>query len=167
VVLAWQTLGRARAVRGDLVHSSAPCTEDTADRMALTPYGLQSIIYRVAWTVVFHDDFDEQFKAFKQALQDELLAHAKLLQDYGPNLGRPAVDTLNGSKHANMKELRFNWQKEVWRVAFAFDPKRRAVLLVAGNKAGTDEKRFYKQLIKVADERFERHLAALKPARKR
>ncbi|MHB1013548.1 MAG: type II toxin-antitoxin system RelE/ParE family toxin, partial [Desulfobacteria bacterium] len=63
-------------------------------------------------------------------LQDELLAHAILLKDYGPNLGRPTVDTLFGSKYPNMKELRFNWEKEVWRVAFAFDPRRQAVLLV-------------------------------------
>lgn len=120
----------------------------------------------MAWTVVLHDDFDEEFKALKQALQDELLAHATLVQAYGPNLGRPAVDTLKGSQHANMKELRFNWQKEVWRVAFAFDPKRTAVLLAAGNKGGVDEKRFYKQLIKTADRRFDGHLAALKAARK-
>jgi hypothetical protein len=121
----------------------------------------------VAWTVVFHDDFDEDFRALDPALQDELLAHARLVQDYGPNLGRPAVDTLKGSTYANMKELRFNWKKEVWRVAFAFDPKRMAILLVAGDKGGADEKRFYKRLIKIADQRFDRHLAALKAATKR
>jgi hypothetical protein len=121
----------------------------------------------VAWTVVFHDDFDEEFRALDPALQDELLAHARLVQDYGPNLGRPAVDTLKGSTYANMKELRFNWKKEVWRVAFAFDPKRMAILLVAGDKGGADEKRFYKRLIKIADQRFDRHLAALKAATKR
>lgn len=121
----------------------------------------------MAWTVVFHDDFDEEFKAFEQEFQDELLAHARLIEAYGPKLGRPAVDTLKGSKHANMKELRFNWQREVWRVAFAFDPKRAAILLVAGNKRGADEKRFYKQLIKVADQRFDEHLATLKAAGKR
>lgn len=62
-------------------------------------------------------------------LQDELLAHAKLLAEFGPNLGRPTVDTLKASRHANMKELRFEWANEVWRVAFAFDPKRQATLL--------------------------------------
>jgi transcriptional regulator with XRE-family HTH domain len=67
-------------------------------------------------------------------LQDELLAHALLLSQVGPGLGRPTVDTLKGSKHANMKELRFGWQGEVWRVAFAFDPDRQAILLVGGDK---------------------------------
>ncbi len=117
------------------------------------------------WEVVFHDEFDEEFKGLDEGLQDELLAHAILLRDYGPNLGRPTVDTLNGSKYPNMKELRFNWEKEVWRVAFAFDPKRRAVLLVGGDKAGVYPKRFYRRLIDVADERYGRHLASLGAAR--
>jgi hypothetical protein len=113
------------------------------------------------WEVVFQDDFDEEFKDLDEGLQDELLAHAVLLRDYGPNLGRPTVDTLSGSKYPNLKELRFTWEGEVWRVAFAFDPKRQAVLLVGGDKAGVDSKRFYKRLIDVAEERFGRHLASL------
>ncbi|MGB7989204.1 MAG: type II toxin-antitoxin system RelE/ParE family toxin [Candidatus Methylophosphatis roskildensis] len=94
-------------------------------------------------------------------MQDELLAHALLLREFGPNLGRPTVDGLKGSKHANMKELRFSWESEVWRVAFAFDLKREAILLVGGNKAGADQRRFcfYKRLISVADTRFDQHLA--------
>ena len=59
---------------------------------------------------------------------NELLAHALLLEQFGPQLGRPRVDTLKGSRHANMKELRFDAAGGVWRVAFAFDPKRKAVL---------------------------------------
>lgn len=113
------------------------------------------------WEVIFHDDYEGEFEALNEELQDELLAHAALLRDYGPSLGRPTVDTLKGSAYANMKELRFDWEGEVLRVAFAFDPKRQAVLLVGGNKAGVDKKRFYKKLIAVADERFERHLASL------
>jgi len=61
-----------------------------------------------------------------------------------------------------MKELRFDAADGVWRVAFAFDPKRKAILLVAGNKSGVTEKKFYKQLIAKADERFDVHLARLK-----
>ena len=98
---------------------------------------------------------------FNESLQDELLAHAKLLAEFGPNLGRPTVDTLKGSKHANMKELRFAWEGEVWRVAFAFDPQRQAVLLVAGDKGGAHQRRFYQRLIAVADGRYDGHLATL------
>ena len=72
------------------------------------------------------------------------------------------MDTLKGSRHANMKELRFDAADGVWRVAFAFDPRRRAILLVAGDKSGVSEKRFYKQLIARADARYEAHLARTK-----
>jgi hypothetical protein len=92
-------------------------------------------------------------------MRTEILAQARLLQQFGPRLGRPRVDTLNDSRHANMKELRFDAADGVWRVAFAFDPKRRAILLVAGDKSGGSEKRFYKQLIAKADERFDAHIA--------
>jgi hypothetical protein len=78
----------------------------------------------VKWEISFHDDFEAEFDALDEAVQDELLAHAKLLEQFGPQLGRPRVDTLNGSRHANMKELRFEANDGVWRVAFAFDPKR-------------------------------------------
>lgn len=95
-------------------------------------------------------------------VQDELLAHTKLLQQFGPQLGRPRADTLNGSRHANMKELRFDAADGVWRVAFAFDPNRKAILLVCGDKSGRSEKRFYRQLIEKADARFDAHLARIK-----
>lgn len=115
----------------------------------------------MTWSVLFHDDFDAEFAALDEDLQDELLAHAKLLEEFGPNLGRPTVDTLKGSKHANMKELRFVWNGEVWRVTFAFDPKRQAVLLVGGDKCGADQRRFYRRLIAVSDERYDSHLSSL------
>lgn len=68
----------------------------------------------------------------------------------------------NGSRHANMKELRFSAADGEWRVAFAFDPKRKAILLAAGDKSGGSQKRFYKQLAAKADARFDAHLARLK-----
>jgi hypothetical protein len=115
----------------------------------------------VTWTVLLHDDFDAEFQALQESLQDELLAHANLLAEFGPNLGRPTVDTLKGSEHANMKELRFAWNGQVWRVAFAFDPKRQAILLVGGDKGGADQRRFYKRLLMLADSRYNDHLATI------
>ena len=97
------------------------------------------------------------------------LAMARLLGDFGPQLGRPHADTLNGSEFANRKELRFTSDDGVWRVAFAFDPKRDGILLVAGDKSGGSEAKFYKRLIRKADARYRRHLEQLqaaKPARK-
>jgi len=110
------------------------------------------------WTIVLHDIFVGEFDEFNKEVQDQLFSHALVLEEFGPQLGRPSVDTLKGSKHANMKELRFKADKGVWRVAFAFNPKRKAILLVAGNKSGVSESRFYKELIRKADERFSGYL---------
>jgi len=98
-------------------------------------------------------------------VRTELLALARLLQQFGPQLKRPHADTLNDSCHANMKELRFSAANGEWRVAFAFDTKRKAILLVAGDKSGVSEKRFYRELIRKADDRFDAHLARLKRER--
>ncbi len=111
------------------------------------------------WTVVFADEFEPEFDALADAIQDAALARVLLLEREGPSLGRPHADTMTGSRHANMKELRCNAEDGVWRIAFAFDPDRQAILLVAGDKSGVAERRFYRQLIARADERFDRHLA--------
>src|SRR3546814_13191841 len=100
----------------------------------------------MSWEVQFDPAFDPEFDALPADVQDELLAQAKLLEAFGPKLGRPRVDTLKGSRHANMKELRFDAGDGVWRVAFAFDPKRQAILLVAGDKSGVSRRRFSKAL---------------------
>lgn len=115
----------------------------------------------MAWTIRFHDLFEAEFEELDSDVQDELLALMGLLREFGPRLGRPRADTLKGSVHANMKELRFDAAGGVWRVAFAFDPKRQAILLVAGDKSGSNQQRFYRQLIAKADERFDDHLALL------
>ncbi len=114
------------------------------------------------WQVFFHAEFEPEFDALDPEVQDELLAHANLLKQFGPQLTRPTADTLHGSKHDNTKELRFKAAGGVWRVAFAFDPEQTAILLVAGDKSGGSQKRFYRQLLREADERFARHLAFLK-----
>jgi hypothetical protein len=120
----------------------------------------------VPWVVEFHDDFEPEFMALEPAVQDALLSVAKLLADDGPQLGRPYADTLNGSKYVNMKELRFEVSGGEWRAAFAFDPQRQAILLVAGDKSGGSQKRFYRWLIAKADKRFSAHLGRLKAGTK-
>jgi DNA-binding XRE family transcriptional regulator len=115
----------------------------------------------VKWAVELADEFKPEFDALDHDVRREVLALARVLQEFGPQLGRPRVDTLNGSRHANMKELRFSAADGEWRVAFAFDPKRKAILLVAGDKSGGSENRFYRELIRKADERFDAHLARI------
>lgn len=89
------------------------------------------------WTVEFYPRFYEEFKECDEEVQDHILAKSKVLQQFGPQLGRPHVDTLYNSRHKNMKELRVDTENGNWRVAFAFDPDRKGVLLVAGDKKGT------------------------------
>ena len=129
-------------------------------------YGLDNIwspchTCNVKWTVEIADEFQPEFDALGRDVRIEILALARVLQEFGSQLGRPRVDTLNGSRHANMKELRFSAAGGEWRVAFAFDPRRKAILLVAGDKSGGSEKRFYRELIRKADERFGAHLVRI------
>lgn len=114
------------------------------------------------WVVEIGDEFESEFDALHEEVQAEILALSRFLQRFGPQLGRPRVDTLNGSHHANMKELRFSAADGEWRVAFAFDIERKAILLVAGDKSGGGERRFYRGLIRKADERFDAHLTRLR-----
>ena len=107
------------------------------------------------WVVRLDHAFAREFEQLPDAVQDALFARVELLNEFGPELGRPAVDTLKGSRYVNMKELRFDADRGVWRVAFAFDRQRRAILLAAGNKAGVSERRFYDALIATADRRFD------------
>ena len=116
----------------------------------------------MAWTIRFHEEFEEELGSLGEAVQEELLAMAKLLGEFGPQLGRPHADTLNGSDFANMKELRFTADGGVWRVAFAFDSKREGILLVAGDKSGGSEAKFYKRLNQEEGQiEWQRHLTRL------
>lgn len=119
-----------------------------------------------AWEVIFHDEFVREFNGFDEDVQDELLAAAQAVELAGPKAGRPHVDTLHGSKHANMKELRFTAKdgSEIWRAAFAFDVDRRACILAAGAKQGKNEQAFYRSLIRKADRRFDAHLESIRSA---
>jgi len=112
----------------------------------------------VSWDVEFDDEFENEFDEFTDPVKTELLSRARVLAQFGPTLGRPTVDTLSGSEYKNMKELRFNADDGVWRVAFVFDPDRKAILLCGGDKRGRDQKRFYGNLIKIADRRLRLHL---------
>lgn len=118
------------------------------------------------WHIATTKVFDEWFAELPAEGQVEFIAKVDLLKIFGPALTRPHADTLKGSKHANMKELRANTAHQVLRVAFAFDPERTGILLVAGDKSGVGQKRFYRQLIARADELFDAHLRSLKARKK-
>jgi hypothetical protein len=114
------------------------------------------------WTVLFQDDFAVEFEGFSADVRVELIAMVEHLERFGPLAKRPQVDTLKGSKIANLKEFRFTADGGVWRVAFAFDTERQAIVLAAGNKAGVSSATFYKRLIALAEKRMAKYEAAQK-----
>jgi hypothetical protein len=116
----------------------------------------------MSWNVYFHPKFKAELDRLSVDVRRELFATLYSLREFGPGLGRPEVDTLKDSKFSNMKELRFRADGGVWRVAFAFDPERDAILLVAGDKSGSSERTFYQRLIAKADKRFKEHLEEVK-----
>jgi hypothetical protein len=93
-------------------------------------------------------------------VREEIASMLDLLEQFGPHLKRPYCDTLKGSTHTNIKELRFDASDGVWRIAFAFDRQRQAVLLVGGDKSGKSQRKFYEDLIRTADRRFDDWLEA-------
>lgn len=110
------------------------------------------------WRVCYHPDFAAELASHEERIRIGLAGAFEYLERFGPLLARPMVDTLKGSHYPNMKELRVSIIGEPWRVAFAFDPDRRAVVLVAGSKAGKAQVVFYRRLIRTADKRFAEHL---------
>ncbi len=118
------------------------------------------------WSIEFDDAFEGDFANLHRDVQDELLAQLDAVRRLGPLSKRPRVDTLKGSRYPNMKELRFSAAGGAWRVAFAFDPRQKAIVLAAGDKSGSgSERRFYRTLISTADQRFGHHLERLKTKR--
>lgn len=120
-----------------------------------------------SWQILFHDDFSSEFGAWSEAVQDAVLSQVIKLRTFGPHLGRPSVDTLKGSDYPNMKELRVDAEGGVWRIAFAFDPNRKAILLTGGSKTGISKDRFYAMLIRVADTRYAQHLKTIAEGKKK
>lgn len=110
------------------------------------------------WAVLFDDAFAAEFHSLDEPVRRAILTYAKVLESLGPQLGRPYADTLRGSRHRNMKELRPTVDTVEWRVAFAFDPRRRAILLAAAAKGGRRDRLVYRQLIDLADARFDAYL---------
>ena len=114
----------------------------------------------MVWEVEFTDEFEAWWNTLSEVEQDAIDVSVNLLQELGPHLPRPHADTLHGSRHANMKELRSQCQGRPLRTLFAFDPRRTAILLVGGDKTGDD--RFYERMIPLADGLYDEHLRQLR-----
>ena len=118
-----------------------------------------------AWTIIYRSPYRAWFGKCGEELQNEILAHLEVLKTVGPNLGRPRVDHIKGSAHQNMKELRVQFKGDPVRILFAFDPDRRAVLLLGGTKTGDD--RWYRKHVPLADQDFTLHLQEMQSEKKK
>ena len=107
----------------------------------------------MTWLIEAVSEFEAWFSALESLPRNAVLAHLKALEIEGPHLGRPYCDTLKGSRLANLKELRVQVGGEPYRILFAFDRRRAAVLLVGGNKSS--DKRWYDVHIPIAERLFE------------
>ena len=112
------------------------------------------------WEVEYTDEFGHWWETLTEDEQEALVVGVDLLRNLGPSLPRPHSDTIKGSKHSNMKELRSQCKGKPLRTLYAFDPRRRAILLIGGDKTGND--RFYDRMIPVADRLYDEHLNQLK-----
>jgi hypothetical protein len=114
----------------------------------------------VEWGVEYTDQFEEWWNGLDSAEQEDVAAKVGLLEECGPALGRPHVDTIRNSRHPNMKELIVQHAGRPYRILFAFDPRRSAILLLGGDKTGHD--RWYEEYVPRADRLYEQHLDTLR-----
>jgi len=108
------------------------------------------------WSIDRTDQISKWIKELDEDAKEVIFKGLLILREIGPSLGRPHVDTVKESRHKNMKELRIQNRQRVFRILFAFDPDRKAILLVGGDKRG--DKRFYQTMVPLADYLFDEHL---------
>lgn len=112
------------------------------------------------WEVEYTDEFGDWWHELTQAEQESVDASVRLLEERGPHLGHPHGSGIASSKHPRMRELRIQHQGRPYRVLYAFDPRRTAILLIGGDKTGND--RWYEEHVPLADRLYDQHLAALR-----
>jgi hypothetical protein len=110
--------------------------------------------------VEYTDEFDEWWETLDEAEQEDVAAYVGLLEQNGANLKYPYCSGINDSKHGHMRELRVQHKGDPYRVLYAFDPRRMAILLIGGDKTGND--RWYDETIPIADDLYDAHIEELR-----
>lgn len=113
----------------------------------------------MTWEVEFTDEFGAWWDSLNENLQDSIVVSVTLLEQKGPNLPFPYSSAIDGSRHSHMRELRIQHKGDPYRILYAFDPRRAAILLIGGSKVGND--RWYEENIPRADELYDKHLQLL------
>jgi hypothetical protein len=126
----------------------------------LTAACLGRYILSVSWEVEYTDEFESWWDTLTDTEQQSVAAVAGLLEDHGPKLGYPYSSNITSSRHGQMRELRIQHQGRPYRILYALDPRRAAILLLGGDKTGND--RWYEEFVPVADRLYDAHLASLK-----
>ncbi len=114
----------------------------------------------MTWIVEYTDQFDEWWESLSEDEQDSVAATVGVLEERGPTLKYPISSGIESSRHSHMRELRMQHQGDPYRVLYAFDPRRSAILLIGGNKAGNN--RWYEEYVPQADDLYDEHLKELK-----
>jgi hypothetical protein len=112
------------------------------------------------WEVEYTDEFEEWWEVLTEGEQIDIAASVGLLEEYGPNLKHPYSSGINKSAYTHMRELRIQHAGQPYRILYAFDPRRTAILLIGGNKTGNN--RWYEKYVPIADKLYEEHIVALK-----
>lgn len=114
----------------------------------------------MGWEVEYTDEFGAWFDALNEREQKRMAASVMRLEAEGPSLSFPHSSGINGSRHDHMRELRVQIGGKPFRVFYAFDPRRSAILLIGGDKSG--DVRFYETMIPIADDLYDEHLEELR-----
>ncbi len=114
----------------------------------------------MAWEVEYAGEFVEWWSTLTEAEQIEISAVVELLEEKGPRLPYPYTSGIKGSRQHHMRELRIQYAGDPYRIFYAFDPRRVAILLIGGNKSGDD--RWYDKMVPIADRLYDDHLRALR-----
>ncbi len=118
----------------------------------------------MGWNVEYTDEFGRWWRSLTESEQDDVAACVGLLEEKGPTLPFPYSSGVEGSRHAHMRELRVQHAGDPYRVLYAFDPRRCALLLMGGKKTGND--RWYDEYVPMADRLYDEHVKALKKERR-
>ena len=111
------------------------------------------------WPVEYTDDFGAWWDTLTEEERIRVTASVGLLERHGPNLRFPHSSGISGSRHGHLRELRVQIGGRPIRVFYAFDPRRTAILLIAGDKTGQND--FYVRMIPIADRLYDEHLAEI------
>jgi hypothetical protein len=114
----------------------------------------------VACGVEFTDQFGEWWDGLAADEQESIRAYVKLLEEFGVSLKHPYSSGVGTSRHKHMRELRIQHGGRPYRVLYAFDPRRTAVLLIGGDKTGND--RWYEMFVPIADRIYDDHIEQLR-----